>query len=126
MSERHDDPDTPRDGAPRRVRARNHGTWRMIVATTFMSLLALGVTSTALRAIAQESPSPPAPPSSQPPPAAAPGDAPASVSKEQAAAEDPTLQEETTRRAADPALADELPPDLRESADNNISFPVDI
>jgi hypothetical protein len=118
----------------RRPRDPNRGAWRMIVVTTFMALLAYGVTAVALRATAQPQepppattpgpgPAAPAPAPEAPAPAAG---APASVSKEEAAKEDPDLQEETTRRANAPTLADELPPDLRESADNNLSFPVDI
>jgi hypothetical protein len=116
----------------RRARDPNRGAWRMIIVTTFMSLLAYGVTSVALRATAQPqepppatSPGPAAPAPAPDAPAPAAG-APASVSKEEAAKEDPDLQEETTRRANAPTLSDELPPDLRESADNNLSFPVDI
>jgi hypothetical protein len=118
--------------AARRARDPNRGAWRMIVVTAFMSLLAYGITSVALRATAQPQEPPPATtpapgPAAPAPDAAVPASgAPASVSKEEAAKEDPDLQEETTRRASAPTLSDELPPDLRESADNNLSFPVDI
>lgn len=74
-----------------------HNTWRMIIATVFMSLLVMAASLAALRA--QES---------------RPAEQSTDRSTDEAAADEP-----------EPAAAGEAP-DLKMSADSNISFPVDI
>jgi hypothetical protein len=107
-------------------------TWRMIVIMVAASLLSVGVSFAALRAFAQQEPpvSTPAPTESvpnNPQPADAPANTPAS----------PPTPEQPAVSGLDPAVAegdaqygsgaqDELPPDLRITADDSISFPVDI
>jgi hypothetical protein len=108
-------------------------TWRAIVLLTFLSLIAIGTSFTALRVVAQERPPEPAsspepsdtseapredtataPTEGATPPAApqagAPGDADA-LPEGEGVVSDSTL---------------EIPPDLRMSADDTVSFPVDI
>jgi hypothetical protein len=81
-------------------------TWRMVGVTTLLSLFCMGATFLALRAAAQTS-AKPAP--AQAAPAQAP---PAASAQDKAEPADAPRPEES--------------PDLRESADNNVSFPVDI
>ncbi len=83
-----------------------HGTWRMIIATVFMSLLVMAASFAALRAGAQQSP---------PPEASAP----------QEQEQEQEQQIEAPAQSSDQA-PDETAPDLQMSADSNISFPVDI
>jgi hypothetical protein len=101
-------------------------TWRWIVLTTFLSLFAVGASYAALRAAAQE---PPAAEPATPPPAAEQGEStpntpPAGDPSVGTAGDpdDPTNDGE----GAVPAQLEELPPDMRFSADDNVSFPVDI
>lgn len=95
-----------------RVAARQG--WRMILATALMAGAAWLATSSALRALAQDA----APPQEAAPAATAPESPPAAAESNEA--------EEVTRRAPPPTLAEEESPEFRESADNNISFPIDI
>ena len=81
-------------------------TWRMIAATAAAALLCWGASFAILRAFAQEAP--PAAPAAAPLPA------------------DSNEAEEVKRRAAAPKSSDEEAPEFRDSADNNISLPVDI
>ncbi len=85
----------------------NRSIWRWIVATVGLSLVVVGATSISLRALAQQQPADA--------PAA---DPPAVESNEIAPDPDapPAASQDDT----------ELPPELRDSADNNLSFPVDI
>jgi hypothetical protein len=78
-------------------------TWRMVAVTTLLSLFCLGATFAALRAAEQTA--------AKPAPASAPAQTPANAEDKSTPAETPRAEE---------------PPDLRESADNNVSFPVDI
>lgn len=87
---------------------------RMIAWTAAAALGCWGATLAMLRAVAQDAAPPPAPsvpstPAGQPPPADGPD----------------TNEEEPGGRARAPAPAEELP-EYRDSADNNISLPVDI
>ena len=86
-------------------------SWRMILATALMAGAAWLSTSMALRALAQDSGPPEAPPAATPPAADA-----AESNEVDAAA----------RRAAPPRRTEEEAPEFRESADNNISLPIDI
>ncbi|MFM8517150.1 MAG: hypothetical protein ACKODA_04605 [Nevskiaceae bacterium] len=70
----------------------------MILITTTGALLCWGATLAMLRAVAQDA----APPS------------------------DTNEAEEVTRRAAPPKTSDDELPEYRDSADNNISLPIDI
>jgi hypothetical protein len=81
-------------------------SWRMILATALMAGAAWLSTSMALRALAQDSGPPEAPPAAD-----------AAESNEVDAA---------ARRAAPPRRTEEEAPEFRESADNNISLPIDI
>ena len=74
-------------------------TWRMIIATVFVSLLVMAASFATLRAVAQE-----APPTEDEPVV------------EEPVVEEPVVEESVT----------EEQPDLKMSADSNISFPVDI
>jgi hypothetical protein len=81
-------------------------TWRLIALTTLMAVLLWMASLLMLRAIAQEASPPPTEVGSR-------------------GSENPTGNEEQTeRRAASPQT--EVSPEFRESADNNISFPIDI
>jgi hypothetical protein len=102
-------------------------TWQLIGATTALSLAITLSTGWALRAGAQDAPPPAAPgpgapagdlPTDNAPPTPAPAD-------DEAGAEGDALPEDVARRAPVPVETPD-PPELRESADNNISFPVDI
>lgn len=73
-------------------------TWRMILITTTGALLCWGATLAMLRAVAQDAAPPP----------------------------DTNEAEEVTRRAAPPKTSDDELPEYRDSADNNISLPIDI
>lgn len=99
-------------------------TWQLIAATTALSLVITLSTGWALRAGAQDAP-PPAP--SAPEQGAAAENAPATPAPtdDEAGAEGDALPEDIARRAPVPVETPD-PPELRESADNNISFPVDI
>jgi hypothetical protein len=77
--------------------------WRWIVVMTLCSLLTLAAATLSLRALAQQGAAPPAP-----------------DSNEEATPDDAAARAERKQRET------EEPPDLRESADNNQSFPVDI
>lgn len=92
----------------------NRYTWAMIGATALFSLALTLVSGWALRATAQQSTGAPA--SSA---------APAGGVDEEAGPEGDALPDERASRAPTPPAPAE-PPDLRESADNNLSFPVDI
>ncbi len=92
-------------------------TWRMIVITTLLSLLAVGASYAALNAGGQE------------PPVAEPTSTPASETtatpgeiSDAEAGVDPNDDGE----GAIPNKGPELPPDLRFNADDTFSFPVDI
>jgi hypothetical protein len=100
----------------RRRRDANRRTWGLIAATGLCSALLTLATAWALRALAQQ-PSPAPGTASEPPTAPAADDT--------AGPEGDALPGDGERRAAAPPAAEE-PPDLRESADNNLSFPVDI
>jgi cytoskeletal protein RodZ len=75
--------------------------WRMIVMTALAAFLCWGVSVVMLSAVAQDS-------------------APPSATAETNEAED------VRRRAAPPKTSDEESPEYRDSADNNISLPIDI
>lgn len=85
-------------------------TWRMIAATAAAALLCWGASFAILRAFAQETP--PAAPPAAPAAASLPADS--------------NEAEEVKRRATAPKSSDEEAPEFRDSADNNISLPVDI
>ena len=96
-----------------------------------MTLLSVGITTatlSTLRAFAQQPTAPPptaadAPPAPASPPAPAPAATPA---PDEAGATGDALPDEESRRPAPAPILPADPPELRESADNNISFPVDI
>lgn len=75
--------------------------WRMIVITATAALICWGASVAMLRAIAQDS-------------------------SPQAATPDTNEAEDVRRRAAPPKTSDEESPEYRDSADNNISLPIDI
>jgi hypothetical protein len=75
----------------------NRKTWRMIVMTGAVALLCWGASLVMLRAVAQDR----EPPSTN-------------------------EAEEISRRSAPPKTSDEESPEFRDSADNNISLPIDI
>lgn len=75
----------------------NRRTWRMIVITATAALLCWGASLVMLRAVAQDR---------EPP--------------------DTNEAEEISRRAAPPKTSEEEAPEYRDSADNNISLPIDI
>jgi len=75
----------------------NGSTWRMIAITVAGAALCWGASVAMLRAIAQEAPPP-----------------------------DTNEAEEVQRRAVPPKTSDEEAPEYRDSADNNISLPIDI
>jgi len=85
----------------------------MILITTTGALLCWGATLAMLRAVAQDA----APPANS-------AGAPPSTSGDPAA--DSNEAEEVTRRAAPPKTSDDELPEYRDSADNNISLPIDI
>jgi hypothetical protein len=91
-------------------------TWQLIGVTAALSLGVTLGTSWALRALAQESPpaATPATPATETPP-----------DDDAAGPDGDALPEDAARRAPEPVETPD-PPELRESADNNISFPVDI
>ncbi len=98
-------------GFPSSGRAATRSTWRMIVLTALFALAVLGATSVTLRAVAQtKAGAPESVPKEAPPVPGDPADADA----------------EGPRRAAPPKTSDEEAPEFRESADNNISLPIDI
>lgn len=76
----------------------NRRTWRMIMLTTVGALVCWGASLVMLHAIAQDA----APPA------------------------ETNEAEEVQRRAAPPKTSDEEAPEYRDSADNNISLPIDI
>jgi hypothetical protein len=93
-------------------------TWLMIAVTAIVSLGSLAALT-----LAQEPAPPAATPAAAPEPATAPDDA----AKER----EPTAEEQAdpdggyiAPQASKPV--DELPPDMRETADFDISFPIDI
>lgn len=75
----------------------NRRTWRMILMTGAVALLCWGASLVMLRAVAQDR---------EPP--------------------NTNEAEEISRRAAPPKTSDEESPEFRDSADNNISLPIDI
>lgn len=83
----------------------NSGTWRMIGVTAGCALLCWAASLVMLRAVAQDATPPPV----QKTPAAESNEA-----------------EEVQRRGAPPKTSDEEAPEFRDSADNNISLPIDI
>jgi hypothetical protein len=93
-----------------------HTTWRAILFLTFLSLLAIGTSFTALRVVAQERPAEPQSEPTPPDSAAVPADKPVAA--------DPNAPAEGEGVVSDSTL--EIPPDLRMNADDTISFPVDI
>lgn len=99
-------------------------TWQLIGATSMLSLGITLASGWALRAGAQDAPPASAPDStpSAPAPALEPAPAPA---EDEAGPEGDALPEDAAARAPVPVETPD-PPELRESADNNISFPVDI
>lgn len=100
-------------------------TWQLIGAVVMLSLGVTLGTGWALRAFAQDAPAAPAPatPAATPPAGAPPAE---SLPDDDAAGpEGDALPDEASRRAPEPVATPD-PPELRESADNNISFPVDI
>lgn len=78
----------------------NARTWRMIWLTTAGALICWGASLAMLRALAQEAAVPPPVESNE--------------------------AEEVQRRAAPPKSSEEEAPEYRDSADNNISLPIDI
>ena len=76
----------------------NGRTWRMIWVTSVAGLVCWGASLAMLRALAQEATPPP----------------------------DTNEAEEVQRRAAPPKSSEEEAPEFRDSADNNISLPIDI
>lgn len=105
-----------------RERRRSNGyTWRLIAVTGLFSLTLTLVTGWALRATAQQSTAPPGTA-----PSSGTTSAPTSPSVDaEAGPEGDALPDEGAHRAPRPPAAED-PPELRESADNNLSFPVDI
>ena len=87
----------------------------MILITTTGALLCWGATLAMLRAVAQDAgPSTPTNPA-QPNP-----------STSTSSAADTNEAEEVGRRTASPKTSDDELPEYRDSADNNISLPIDI
>ncbi|MFM7434365.1 MAG: hypothetical protein ACKOGN_08480 [Gammaproteobacteria bacterium] len=82
-----------------KVMQSNHKTWRMILFTAVAALVCWGASLAMLRAFAQDAT----------PPAAETNEA-----------------EEIQRRKAPAKSSDEESPEYRDSADNNISLPIDI
>lgn len=95
---------------------------RMVAWTAVAAVLCWGATLSMVRAVAQESP---------PPGASAPDDGPVADPAPPATADGPVVDDDDTNeeaasdRARAPVTLDELP-EFRDSADNNISLPVDI
>ena len=90
-----------------------------------MTLLSVGITTatlSTLRAFAQQ-PATSTPAPTDAPPAPTPAATPA---PDEAGATGDALPDEESRRPAPAPILPADPPELRESADNNISFPVDI
>lgn len=79
-------------------------TWRLIALTAAMSTLIWLASIFMLRAVAQEVP----------------------TSGTTVGSDAGSNEEQTERRAVTPVPSSEEAPEFRESADNNISFPVDI
>ena len=106
----------PNDGMRNKQRGRGSArTWRMILITTTGALLCWGATLAMLRAVAQDAgPSTPTNPAQTNP----------STSTNSAA--DTNEAEEILRRTAPPKTSDDELPEYRDSADNNISLPIDI
>jgi hypothetical protein len=114
---------------------QNRRTWGWIWA---MTLLSVGITMTTmftLRAFAQQpAPTTTTPATTDAPAASAPAagttdTAPGSTSTpaaDEAGADGDALPDDQARRPAPAPILPPDPPELRESADNNISFPVDI
>jgi len=106
---------------------------RMIAWTAAAALACWGATLSMVRAVAQETAPPRTAPPAAPPPDAPSPDAPpadaaptAPATAGAAAVEDgDTNEEASSDRARAPVTLDELP-DFRDSADNNITLPVDI
>ena len=87
----------------------------MILITTTGALLCWGATLAMLRAVAQDAgPSTPT------------GAAQTSPSTSTSSAADTNEAEEVARRTAPPKTSDDELPEYRDSADNNISLPIDI
>lgn len=105
-----------------RERRRGHlHTWRLIAVTGLFSLTLPLATGWALRAAAQQA----AGSSAAAPSADTPSAPNASPTDAEAGPDGDALPDEAAPRTPrSPAV--EEPPDLRESADNNLSFPVDI
>lgn len=106
----------PNDGMRNERRSPGSArTWRMILITTTGALLCWGATLAMLRAVAQDAgPSTPTNPAQTNP----------STSTNSAA--DTNEAEEVARRTVPPKTSDDELPEYRDSADNNISLPIDI
>lgn len=115
--------------------------WRDLLPVIFLLLTILFATTRPFRAEAQAPSSTPAPapapaPASSPAPASQAPTAPASAPESKPAnapADKPSNPDDTNveepggpRRAAQPKLSSDEAPEYRESADNNVTFPVDI
>jgi hypothetical protein len=99
-------------------------TWRAIVLLTFLSLIAIGTSFTALRVVAQERPPEPASPPESTSSTEPPATTETRSENTEGAATDPSAPAEGEGVVSDSTL--EIPPDLRMSADDTVSFPVDI
>lgn len=111
----------PNDGMRNKQRGRGSArTWRMILITTTGALLYWGATLAMLRAVAQD-----AGPST-PTGAAQTNPAQTNPSTSTNSAADTNEAEEVARRTAPPKTSDDELPEYRDSADNNISLPIDI
>ncbi|MEY4848082.1 MAG: hypothetical protein RLZZ36_1195 [Pseudomonadota bacterium] len=106
----------PNDGMRNKQRGRGSArTWQMILITTTGALLCWGATLAMLRAVAQDAgPSTPT------------NSAQTSPSTSTNSAADTNEAEEVARRTAPPKTSDDELPEYRDSADNNISLPIDI
>jgi hypothetical protein len=101
---------------------------RMIAWTAAAALVCWGATLSMVRAVAQETAPPRTAPPDEPPTDATPADAVPTAPTTAGApvVEDGDTNEETSSdRARAPVTLDELP-EFRDSADNNITLPVDI
>jgi len=94
---------TSDSGSP--VMRSNVRAWRMIGITFAAALLCWGASIVMLRAVAQNA---------------------TPVASDQAQTAESNEAEEVQRRSAAPKTADEEAPEFRDSADNNISLPIDI
>lgn len=97
---------------------------RMIAWTAAAALACWGATLAMVRAVAQQT-APPAAPSSVPAPDPASATPPTVPDGTAPAGDDDSNEEAPSDRARAPVTLDELP-EFRDSADNNITLPVDI